>query len=193
MDLAVAVDPVDQPGGALSDKFWGRRRVFVNTSLPADDSLTTIAWAGQQLRVGDMNGMPFIGMLGWQIHDKDALEPGDGDPYFSIWAPSANKPGGTRGPQEWIDAQKLWEDDVTRNTSMDNWWWTGITLEHTSKAWTSNLAQGSSPLDIVAYPLMVEVKFKKQDAGREKAVFPVLTVSTRRDAHVRTALFKKRD
>lgn len=90
--------------------------------------------------------------MGWQIRHRDGIEEGDGQVNWSLWDFYHNMPGENPTPADWVRVQKLYQDNVDRNASQANWWWTGITLENVSR-----MAREAYPpfADIVAYPLII--------------------------------------
>lgn len=108
---------------------------------------------GYVLQTGKFNWMPFIGLLGWQMQYSDSIIGGDDRAHFSLWSHAGNVPQEDT-PEQWAEVQQLYDEDVCRNGSQANWWWSGITLEYLP---SSYMANDSWAANLVAYPLMVRV------------------------------------
>ena len=137
--------------------------------------------------IGSFNHSPWLAVLGWQTpHQEAPWGAGDGEPVYSLWYNAFNLPQQDT-PEQWTAVQKLYEDDVCRNCSKDNWWYTGITLERNDPEVFKKLGTGWAA-DIVAYPLFARVKFDGGDYTDQEVTFPVLCISTQADYAVRARL-----
>lgn len=109
--------------------------------------------------------MPFIGILGWQRHPAGAIVPGESTavPNVSLYSFYGNVPANMDDPESWKTSEKLWQSNVARNANIDNWWWTGITLEKTNPDLLFE-DNGIGALDIVAYPLFFDVVYNNEES-----------------------------
>ena len=140
--------------------------------------------------------MPYLAVVGFQMPMPDAPWGRGEDPVFSLWYNDLNVPRQDT-PEQWAAVQKLYQDNVCRNCSKDNWWYTGITVERCSPL----AFQGASEMaDIVAYPLFLRAKFEDGpryelgDVTDQEVTLPVLCVSAYQDYLLRSMfLGKKKD
>ena len=177
LDVAVSVEPLQNPLAVKGKPAGGLRRVFMNTGgwiigclIPYREYYKSVP------PVGKFNQQDFMALLGWQWHDPTAPLHGDGRCTWSLYAQAGNQPA-SETPAEWLRVQKLYQDDVCRNCSPRDWWWTGITLENIGAKTSQNFLA-----DIVAYPLFVTVRFRGTEHGSGPFTLPILCVSTKGDA-----------
>lgn len=138
------------------------------------------------LNLGSFNHSPWLAVLGWQNLNSSAPW-GKGDkPVYSLWYNNTTQPQQDT-PQQWTAVQKLYEDDVCRNCSKDNWWYTGITVERNDED-TFKKQVFTWLADIVAYPLFMRVRFDDEQYTDQEVTFPILCVSTQADYVLREAL-----
>ena len=192
LDVEVSIDPLSSSVALSGEQVGAVRRVFMNTGTLQMQYFAGMYDYGPNLPIGRYNWTPFIGILGWQIHSPDGIIIGDDRPHFSMWSAYGNQPA-SDDPAGWTAAEKLYTDDVTRNGSKNNWWYTGITLDYASKAWIN---QSPWSMNIVGYPLIVDVLRNEppHEQGQEStglssySKFPILVVSTQVDYFMRSGL-----
>ena len=196
LDIEVSIDPLSSSVALSGEQVGAVRRVFMNTGTLQLQYFAGMHQYGPNLPIGRYNWTPFIGVLGWQIQSADGVVVGDGQPHFSMWSTFGNQPS-TDTPEGWTAAEKLYTNDVTRNGSKSNWWYTGITLDAAPKTWTTQ----PWTMNIIGYPLIVDVLKKappdEQGGGDATALsgyckFPILVVSTQMDYFMRVGLMTKK-
>lgn len=196
LDVEVSIDPLSSSIALSGEQVGAVRRVFMNTGTLQLQYFAGMHQYGPNLPIGRYNWTPFIGVLGWQIQSADGVVVGDGQPHFSMWSTFGNQPS-TDTPEGWTAAEKLYTNDVTRNGSKSNWWYTGITLDYAPKTWSTQ----PWTMNIIGYPLIVDVLKKappdEQGGGDATALsgyckFPILVVSTQMDYFMRVGLMTKK-
>lgn len=133
-------------------------------------------------RIGTLNGFPFAGVIGAQNCWKDApYGPKDGDVHFSMWANFGEDVAiSANVPEEWERVQKLYDDDVARNASPTNWWYTGICLENQ----LLDPSQFPELFAIKCFPMYVPVRWRDEGKDDQMWYMPFLVVCTALDCQL---------
>lgn len=154
------------------------RRVFVNVGKLRERYDTFGRTFYECPNIGDTNGIPLIGIVGFSFQDTDGYYmTGDGKLHFSVWNPFLSQ-GDT--PTEWLNGQKLWQNDVSRGSDSRGWWWSGITLESfTPEYVTTPQSPDAEGLDICCFPLYIH--YSKPNAEWSSETYAVLCVMLKKD------------
>lgn len=185
LDIDMSIEALQTPIQLSSQSINGLRHVFINTGVVNDITTLGLYLIGKVPQIGRFNWVPFFGIIGWQIHDQDGIKSGDGQPHFSVWCEFGNQPTSDT-PAAWEACQKLYQLDVCRNSSPNKWWWSGITLENMS----AQMLASKWPANIVAYPLIVNVRLDNEEASNVTTAVPFLLISTQEDYLRRNVLYQ---
>ena len=188
LQVGICIDPLQQPLTWNSYPVNALRRIFINLGPTAqqinkvEQHKGPFTWFDLS-PIGSFNAVPWLGIVGWQHHYPTSIyQPNTTN--FSMWMNTGSLQPSNDTPAEWTRVQKLYENDVARNCNNDGWWWTGMTVEACAFDWI----RLTWPINLVVYPLMVDVVYNSASETKHETTLPFLCVSTEMDYQMKSIL-----